>query len=50
MTKQLCRLGAALATALLAVGVLGTTPASAQQDTSWGNGLARHMTFSDASD
>ena len=35
MTKNLRRLGAALATVLLAVGVLGTAPANAR-DTSWG--------------
>ena len=47
MTKQLRRLGAALATALLAVGVLGTAPAHANQDTSWGNGFAKHSSTSE---
>jgi len=42
MTKNLRRLGAALATAILAVGVLGTAPAHAS-DTSWGNGSARQV-------
>ena len=42
MTKQLRRLGAALATALLAVGVLGAAPAHASQDTSWGGQFAKH--------
>jgi len=46
MTKQLRRLGAALATALLAVGVLGTAPAHAAADTSWGNGFAKHSSSS----
>ena len=43
MTKNLRRLGAALATAILAVGVLGTAPAHAGSDTSWGNGSARQV-------
>jgi hypothetical protein len=40
MTKNLRRLGAALATAILAVGVLGTAPANAK-DTTWGGDSAR---------
>ena len=42
MMKQIRRVGAALATAILAVGVLGTAPAHAGADTSWGNGFAKH--------
>ena len=42
MNKQLRRLGAVLATAVLAVGVLGTAPAEAR-DTTWGGESSRTM-------
>jgi len=46
MKKNLRRLGAALATAILAVGVLGTAPANAR-DTTWGGDSARSVSSSD---
>lgn len=40
MTKNLRRLAAVVATAILAVGVLGTAPANA--DTTWGGQARAH--------